>query len=183
VYNFPSTSAVATSCEKLLEVYRLPDSGSNTHKDDEWLKDDTQVNDEDEDDEEFVTGLDPTTDNDTADDSDNLDPPSAPLPTHLDLQPNRSKRKSPPYCKVIQRRLGALLYALFSQLPSPECKGRFFSPLFRYLVLASFGADGKWAVAGDTTQHIAALLFTGRLTLYSKMHEGLSIAAHEDYHS
>jgi hypothetical protein len=116
------------------------------------------------------------------DDPDNLDPPLGNLPTHAD--PAKTGKPSPLFCKIIQPKLRAFLFSLFSQLPNPQINGRFFSPLFRYVVLASFDADGKWRVSGDITQDVAALLFTGRLTLYSEMRAGLiDVEGYESYHS
>ena len=143
---------------------------------------DTDVPEDDEEDEEFVTQLDKDILRDPTHDPDNLDPPSAPLPSHPQPPPSQSKRRIPPYCQVIQPKLRALLYALFTQLPGPHASGRFFSPLIRYLVLASFDTEGKWAISGNITQYIASLLFTGRLTLYSEMQQGLSGTEYEDFH-
>jgi hypothetical protein len=132
------------------------------------------------DDEEFVTHLDPSTTDPPLDDPGNLDPPSAPLPTHPN--PTQPTKSSLPFCEIIQPKLRALLLSLFSQLPTPLVNGRFFSPLLRYVVLASFGTDGKWS--DDTTQDLAALLFTGRLTFYSEMRAGLpGVREYETYHS
>lgn len=134
------------------------------------------------DDEEFVTHLDPGTTDLPLDDADNLDPPLAPLATHPN--PAKSGKSSPAFCEVIQPKLRTLLFLLFSQLPNPQINGQFFTPLFQYIVLASFGVDGKWAVSGDITQDVAVLLFTGHLTLYSEMHAGLiDIEEYESYHS
>lgn len=113
-----------------------------------------------------------------------MDPPSAPLPPHPSIQTKTSKVRMPPYCPVIQPKLRDLLYSLFTQLPGPQAKGRFFSPIFRYLILASFGDDGKWSVANNITQDIAAFLFCGRLTLYSEIHVGHEdIEGYETFHS
>jgi len=128
--------------------------------------------------------LDPGTTDLPLDDADNLDPPSAPLPTHPQSRKIWEK-SSPAFCKSHSNRNFAhssFRYSLsFLTLRS---MGQFFSPLFRYIVLASFGVDGKWAVSGDITQDVAVLLFTGRLTLYSEMHAGLiDIEEYESYHS
>jgi hypothetical protein len=180
-YSFPTTPDIDKACQELLSVYPLGFTDFALDKEDPPFDSELIPEQDEVDDEEFVTHLDPSV-TDPIDDPDNLDPPSAPLPTHPN--PAKSGKPSPPFCKVIQPKLRALLFSLFSQLPNPQINGRFFSPLFRYIVLASFGVDGKWAVSGDITQDIAALLFTGRLTLYSEMHAALvSVGEYESYHS
>ena len=73
-------------------------------------------------DEEFITHLDPSAQQPGLDDPDNLDPPSAPLPTHPEPA-SRLRIVAPAFCEVIQLKLRALLFALFAQLPVPELNG------------------------------------------------------------
>jgi hypothetical protein len=169
-YNFPTTASISEACQNLLDVY--PQCRPLHHADDyaKWSKRNPGSAEDADDDEEFLTRLDLGPPDESVDAVDSLDPPSAPLPNRPSSQTSASDVRIPPYCKVFQPKLRALLYSLFTQLPGPQAKGRFYSPIFRYLVLASFGVDGKWSVANEITQDIAAFLFCGRLTLYSEIH-------------
>jgi hypothetical protein len=184
VYNFPTSQAISTAAQNLIDVYPLSPLQSPPLPDELPPPYDPLIPDEDDDDEEFITHTEARTADDLLGDPDNLDPPSTSLPTHPIPPEQQSKHRCPPYCLIIQPQLRSLLFALFAQLPDPDTNGRFFSPLIRYLVLAGLEPDGKWRVAGDLTQDIAACLFTGRLTLYSEMNQGrIDPGSHESYHS
>jgi hypothetical protein len=96
--------------------------------------------------------------------------------------PTLSTQKTPPYCNI-QPKLCALILAIFMQLPSPESNGCFFNPIFHFLVISAVGVSGKWKSASNSMQDIAALLFTGSLTLYSEIHGAVPAAGHEDFYS
>ena len=119
---------ISKACQELLAVYPL----SHTHvasDEDEIPFDNEPVPEQDEvDDEEFVTLLNPSTTPLPLDDPDNLDPPLGHLPTHSD--PAKTGKSSPLFCEIVQPKLHALLFSLFSQLPNPQINGRFLSPLF-----------------------------------------------------
>jgi hypothetical protein len=169
-YHFPTTAHISEACQNLLDAYPLGHPINHTEDCRKWSKRSPESVEDGDDDEEFITTLDIGAPNQSVDEVDDLDPPSAPLPVRPPTQKNTSHVRIPPYCEVVQPKLRALLYSLFTQLPGPQAKGRFFSPIFRYLTLASFGENGRWSVANDITQDIAAFLFCGRLTLYSEIH-------------
>lgn len=64
----------------------------------------------------------------------------------------------------IQSKVAALLYLLYTQLPSQQFRGQFFTPIYHFLVLSATRKNSEWAAANSITQTIAAILFTGRLT-------------------
>jgi hypothetical protein len=64
----------------------------------------------------------------------------------------------------IQSKITALLYLLFTHLPSTQFRGQFFTPIYHFLVLSAIRKNGEWASANIITHTIAAILFTGRLT-------------------
>jgi hypothetical protein len=84
------------------------------------------------------------------------------------------------YCSKIQPSLRALLFLLYTQRHTEHATGRFFSVLMRYVVLSSYGINKQWLASDVITQIIAALLFTGRLTLYSEMRIGAG--TNTDFH-
>jgi hypothetical protein len=95
----------------------------------------------------------------------------------------RRGRKHPIFDNMMQRPLRDLLFELYTQLPGEEVSGTFFSGILRYCVISSLRADGGWVPANRITETIAALLFTGRLTLYSEMHQRLTEVGHHNYHA
>lgn len=91
---------------------------------------------------------------------------------------NGESRTRVPYCPIIQPKLRKLLVALYKQLPGPHGAGQFHSAIMRYLVLAGLKPNGKgeWRPSGNISQDVSALLYTGRLTLYSAMNDGLQVS-------
>jgi hypothetical protein len=57
------------------------------------------------------------------------------------------------------------------QTPSGDLQGQLFSPLTHYILIKSLRKESKWALTGQITHNIAALLFTGRLTFTWKILE------------
>lgn len=62
---------------------------------------------------------------------------------------------------VLQRRILNLLVTLFTHLPSGG-DDKFYSPIFRFLILYSLKKDGQWLAGRRITQLFSALLFCGR---------------------
>jgi hypothetical protein len=69
----------------------------------------------------------------------------------------------------VQRCILDLLISLFSHLPSgPDDK--FYSPIFRFLVLFSLRQNGEWLPGRRISQLFSALLFCGREVSMAMMH-------------
>jgi len=96
----------------------------------------------------------------------------------------RKKAGVIPYCSTIQPKLRNLLAALYKQLPGLHGSGQFQNPIMRYLVLAGLKVKGKgeWRPSGNISQDVSALLFIGRLTMFSVMNEGLLVNDQYSYH-
>jgi len=62
---------------------------------------------------------------------------------------------------AIQRHILSLLVSLFTHLPLGG-DDKFYSPIFRFLVLYSLKKDGQWLAGRRITQLFSALLFCGR---------------------
>jgi hypothetical protein len=87
-------------------------------------------------------------------------------PPRLPLTPDQKDRHLK---SLIQPKLESLLYLLFTQLPTNDNRGQFFTPIYHFLVLSSVRKKGEWATANTITRTIAAILFTGRLVFASKI--------------
>lgn len=86
--------------------------------------------------------------------------------------PSKSTKTKLHYCGIVQPTLRKLLLMLYTQLPAEtQSRTKWFSVLNRYILLRSFGTNGQWQASMVITQYISALLFSGRLILYSKMHD------------
>lgn len=185
-HRFRLSPSIDKAVEELLTAFQEASQGvAPTEGDDIPPSDGEEEEEGDEDDEEeSVLHMEDSSRREQVEDPDSLDPPHAPPPREPEL-PTASPHQSPgpPLCPVIQPPLRRLLVELYSQLPGPLADGRFFSPLLRYCMLASLGANGEWAPSGEISQHIAALLFCGRLTFYSEMREGLASNHHHNYHT
>jgi hypothetical protein len=72
---------------------------------------------------------------------------------------------------LMQLKLKKLLYLLYTELPTYENRGQFFTPIYHFLVLNSLRKDGGWAAANTITHTIAAILFSGRLVFAWKVFE------------
>ncbi|EKM74463.1 hypothetical protein AGABI1DRAFT_95620 [Agaricus bisporus var. burnettii JB137-S8] len=82
---------------------------------------------------------------------------------HIPPPPLSPLQYHPRSTSLIQEKLTTLLYLLYTQLPTNELRGQFFTPIYHFLVLSSLRKNGEWAAANSITHTIAALLFTGRL--------------------
>lgn len=69
----------------------------------------------------------------------------------------------------LQRCILNLLISLFTHLPSGT-DNKFYSPIFRFLVLFSLKKNGQWLAGRRITQLFAALLFCGREVMMALMH-------------
>lgn len=150
-YTFPITPDIASACQNLINTLSPPSVNASeeekTHQLDEEFEmgpasDDADSGDDDDDDSEA--------------ENDGADRDSHP---HALPKPRTATRSTP----ALQRKLSRLLYLLFTQEPSGELQGDFFSPISHYVLLASLRKDQQWAAAGTITHYIAAILFTGRL--------------------
>jgi hypothetical protein len=63
-----------------------------------------------------------------------------------------------------------LLISLFTHLPS-GADGKFYTPIYRFLVLFSVRKDGQWLAGRRITQLFAALLYCGRQVIMALMHQ------------
>lgn len=86
--------------------------------------------------------------------------------------------QSHPRQTAIQDHLHRLLFALYSQLPGSVQGDSFYSPIVRWIVLASLKKTGTWAKTGDISQLIATALFCGRLVMYNEVNMGLEPDGH-----
>jgi hypothetical protein len=170
-YTFNVPESISKACQELLEAFKCVGDQETVGEEDE-LPPTLEQNLEDE---EFAEHND-------QDDSD--------APLHLPADSTYSTpyggaetRNPPHFCPIIQPKLHNLLVQLYTQVPGSVSSGPFFNPLIRYLVLSSIEKQGKWSSSSAITQRIAALLFTGRLTLYSLMEEQLIKNGSVQYHA
>ena len=70
----------------------------------------------------------------------------------------------------VQRSILKLLISLFTHLPS-GADGKFYTPIYRFLVLFSLKQNGQWLAGGRITQLFAAVLFCGRQVMMALMHQ------------
>jgi hypothetical protein len=63
-----------------------------------------------------------------------------------------------------------LLISLFTHLPS-GADGKFYTPIYRFLVLFSLKKNGQWLAGRRITQLFAALLFCGHQVIMALMHQ------------
>jgi hypothetical protein len=66
-----------------------------------------------------------------------------------------------------------LLVALFTHLPSGR-DDKFYSPIYRFLILYSLKKDGQWLAGRRITQLFSALLFCGREVMMAFLHNDVS---------
>ena len=69
----------------------------------------------------------------------------------------------------VQRCVLDLLVSLFTHLPS-GADDKFYSPIFRFLILYSLKKNGEWLAGRRITQLFAVLLFCGREVMMALMH-------------
>jgi len=151
-YSFPTPDGFGALCDSLVQALAnharpekedIPEASEN--------EPDIRV---DDDEEFFIEEEEP---------SDELPPP---------VSPEQALTRPPlpqGYYPEVQTPLRKLMIAIYTQLPQTRQESRFFSLLYRYLVLAAYHKDGSWKSSLMITQDIAALLFCGRLTIYSIM--------------
>lgn len=72
----------------------------------------------------------------------------------------------------MQHCLLELLISLFTHLPSGS-DDKFYSPIYRFLILFSLKKNGQWLAGRRITQLFAALLFCGREVMMALMHREL----------
>jgi hypothetical protein len=72
----------------------------------------------------------------------------------------------------VQAAILGLLIALYTQLPSGR-EDKFFSPILRFVVLASLRSTGEWLPPRRITYLLAVLLFCGREVMMALMHQRL----------
>ncbi len=70
----------------------------------------------------------------------------------------------------VQRCVLELLISLFTHLPS-GADGKFYTPVYRFLVLFSLKKSGQWLAGRRITQLFAAVLFCGRQVIMALMHQ------------
>ena len=70
----------------------------------------------------------------------------------------------------VQRCVLDLLISLFTHLPS-GADGKFYTPIYRFLVLFSLKKSGQWLAGRRITQLFAAVLFCGRQVIMALMHQ------------
>jgi hypothetical protein len=70
----------------------------------------------------------------------------------------------------VQQCILDLLVSLFTHLPSGK-DNKFYSPIFRFLVLFSYRPNGQWLPGRRISQVFAALLFCAREVMWVLMYE------------
>ncbi|EKM79049.1 hypothetical protein AGABI1DRAFT_129306 [Agaricus bisporus var. burnettii JB137-S8] len=133
-YTFPITSEITGACNALIDTISTPTGNDGVDGID--LEDAQFDGDENSEVSQSSEGEEP--------------PPSTPP---LNVHP----------ITPLQPQLTTLLYLLFTQLPTNDLRGQFFTPIYHFLVLSSLRKNGEWAAANAITHTIAAILFTGRL--------------------
>ncbi|KAF7776873.1 hypothetical protein Agabi119p4_5266 [Agaricus bisporus var. burnettii] len=139
-YTFFIPADIVEACSELLAAFspQSEDHGNEMEKDG---LDDEEVEEESE----------------SSEDDESLPPPIV-NPTRHDNQ----------RASLLQPKLQTLLYLLFTQLPTNENRGQFFTPIYHFLLLSSLRQNGQWAAGYTITHTIAAILFTGRLVFAHK---------------
>lgn len=69
----------------------------------------------------------------------------------------------------LERYILEILISLFSHLPSAQ-DDKFYTPVYRFLILSSLKANGGWLAGRRISQLFAALLFCGRQVIMALMH-------------
>jgi len=95
--------------------------------------------------------------------------PPSPLVPLEGLQPSPMSRF---WCPRVQRQLHETLGAFYTHLPKGD-DGRWYNALLRFTPYSSRRPDGTYHAPGFITQIIAALTFTGRIYMFSVIHEAL----------
>lgn len=86
-----------------------------------------------------------------------------------ELEQERMEGQSDLLENPVQRCILDLLISLFTHLPAGS-DGKFYNPIFRFLVLFSIKKHGQWLSGRRITQLFAALLFCGREVIMALMH-------------
>lgn len=180
-YHFPISPTLSTACNDLLEAFDQAKGTNVVIEEDPQVDEDPKVDDDrDErhmvqDEEEFMVHSDQPRDDD--------DPDPGPLPDSPELPTKNRTLKPPKYCPIIQPKLHQLLFETYSELPSGENKGQFYSYLMRYLVLSSIGPKAEWKQSSVITQAFSALLFGARLVMFAHMDKNLEETKEGTYHT
>lgn len=174
-YRFPISSEIALACRELIEVLTPP--SLNELELDEEPQTELATKSPDDNDGEVADG-DYDEEDDDDDDEHGGNPGEGPEEDEAEVGKGAADGQAPILTKKpaasqaspdLQPKLSHLLFLLFTQLPSGEMQGDFFSPISHYIMLASLRDDQKWAAAGTITHSIAAILFTGRLVFVQKV--------------
>jgi hypothetical protein len=157
-YSMELTVAQHEASQALLDALDTSDTISDPSGLDETLFDVTQPEDLDED---YEVALDP-------DDEDHEMAVDDPVE---DISPLSSNHDEPVVSAAnpIQERLLDVLLSLYTHLPT-ERDDKFYSPIFRFIILYSLRKGGMWIPARQITHVISALLFSGRLLMMVLMH-------------
>lgn len=76
------------------------------------------------------------------------------------------------WCPQVQRQLHETLGAFYTHLPEGS-DGKWYNALLRFIPYSSLRPDGTYQAPGSITQIIAALTFTGRMYMFSVIHEAM----------
>ncbi|EKM81396.1 hypothetical protein AGABI1DRAFT_125786 [Agaricus bisporus var. burnettii JB137-S8] len=143
-YTFPIPGDVTTACNDLFQHFSPPSAHEEAR-----LEEDTQEGDDVE---------------ESSGSSEDEEGQSSRQP-HLRLQLTTSTTSTTP---LIQTKIFTLLFLLFTQLPTNDFRGQFFTPIYHFLLLSSLRKNRAWAAANTITHTIAVVLFTGRLVFSSE---------------
>jgi hypothetical protein len=98
----------------------------------------------------------------------------------LELEPEENQARESLVKNAVQRCVLDLLISLFTHLPS-GLDDKFYTPIYRFLVLFSLRKDGQWHAGRRITQLFAALLFCGRQVIMALMDQQLTESPHLRY--
>jgi hypothetical protein len=79
-----------------------------------------------------------------------------------------TEEQSSSSANAVERCILDLLVSLFAHLPSGQ-DDKFYSPIYRFVILFSLNKNGKWLAGRRITQVFAALLFCGREVMMALM--------------
>lgn len=164
-YNFPTTPEIASAIEQLHHSMALPIAPRPNPYDGQ--DDPSHIHAHEPDDEEFAVHH---------DSGEFKEEPFVPTLSS-------GSKRPPSSTAAIQNAIHSLFCSLYTQVPTHDLGGQFFSPLMRFLLLKSLHADGSWSPSGVITQTIAAVLFVGRLTFAQILSQTRSRDPNFQYHT
>jgi hypothetical protein len=159
-YNFPTPPKIRTAIDQLIKAFKIAAAPSDDLEEDQeehlaapalQVEDEEFIVHEDEDDDEREEG-----------EEEEREPEKVPVTIKPTVE----------VCPTIHPKLRELLVAIYTEEPGSQPDRQFFNVFMRYLVLSSIQPSGEWKKSTEISSATAAILFCGRLTLFSIMDDG-----------